>query len=54
MSHIILELKSIPRPLPCPCQSTSVLPHSSPPPFAHPPAPLTPFQKFDSRFHTVE
>ncbi|XP_022030577.1 leucine-rich repeat extensin-like protein 3 [Helianthus annuus] len=43
MSHIVLELESIPRPLPCPCQSTSVPPHSSPPPFARPPAPLTPF-----------
>ncbi|XP_022020244.1 lysine-rich arabinogalactan protein 19-like [Helianthus annuus] len=31
-----------------------VLPRSSPSPFSHPPAPLTPFPEFDTRFLTVE
>ncbi|KAF5760133.1 hypothetical protein HanXRQr2_Chr16g0749731 [Helianthus annuus] len=54
MRRRVLELESIPRPLPCPCQSTFVPPHSSPPPFARPPAPLTPFPEFDARFLTIE
>ncbi|KAJ0893456.1 hypothetical protein HanPSC8_Chr09g0377821 [Helianthus annuus] len=54
MSRKVLELESIPRPLPCPCQHASVPPCSSPPPFARPPAPLTPFPEFDARFLTVE
>ncbi|MFS8002054.1 hypothetical protein Hanom_Chr13g01197621 [Helianthus anomalus] len=54
MSHRILELESIPRSLLCPCHSTSVPPHSSPPPFARPPAPLTPFPEIDARFHVAE
>uniref|UniRef100_A0A251U2A0 Uncharacterized protein n=1 Tax=Helianthus annuus TaxID=4232 RepID=A0A251U2A0_HELAN len=54
MSRRILELEMTPRPLPCPCQPAFVPPHSSPSPFSHPPAPLTPFPEFDARFLTVE
>ncbi|XP_021996088.1 BCL-6 corepressor-like protein 1 [Helianthus annuus] len=54
LSLRVLELELTPRPPPCPCQSTFVPPHSSPSPFAHPPAPLTPFPGFDARFLTVE
>ncbi|XP_021975516.1 36.4 kDa proline-rich protein [Helianthus annuus] len=43
MSHRVLELESIPRPLPCPCQPAFVPPRSSSSPFARPPVPLTPF-----------
>ncbi|MFS8003589.1 hypothetical protein Hanom_Chr13g01215711 [Helianthus anomalus] len=50
----VLELESIPRPLPCPCQHASVPPRSSLPPFARPPASLTPFPEFNARFLTVE
>ncbi|XP_022031181.1 proline-rich protein 36-like [Helianthus annuus] len=54
MSRRILELEMTPRPLPCPCQPTFVPPRSSPSPLSHPPAPLTPFPEFDTRFLTVE
>ncbi|KAJ0722688.1 hypothetical protein HanOQP8_Chr08g0289501 [Helianthus annuus] len=54
MSHRVLELESIPRPLPYPCQHAFVPPRSSPPPFARPPTPLTPFPEFDGRFLTIE
>ncbi|XP_021991653.1 predicted GPI-anchored protein 58 [Helianthus annuus] len=54
MSRRILELEMTPRPLPCPCQPAFVPPRSSPSPFSHPPAPLTPFQEFDARFLTVK
>ncbi|KAJ0556069.1 hypothetical protein HanIR_Chr07g0309451 [Helianthus annuus] len=54
MSRRILELEMTPRPLPCPYQPAFVPPHSSPSPFSHPPAPLTPFPEFDARFLTVE
>ncbi|XP_021986338.1 vegetative cell wall protein gp1-like [Helianthus annuus] len=48
MSHRILELEMTPRPFPCPCQPSFVPPRSSLSPFSHPPAPLTPFPKFDT------
>ncbi|XP_021991236.1 vegetative cell wall protein gp1-like [Helianthus annuus] len=54
MSRRVLELEMTPRPLPRPCQPTFVPPRSSPSPFSHPPAPLTPFREFDTRFLTVE
>ncbi|XP_022030714.1 BCL-6 corepressor-like protein 1 [Helianthus annuus] len=50
----MLELEMTPRPLPYPCQSAFVPPRSSPSPFSHPPAPLTPFPEFDTSFLTVE
>ncbi|XP_022035941.1 proline-, glutamic acid- and leucine-rich protein 1-like [Helianthus annuus] len=54
MSRRILELEMTLRPLPCPCQPAFVPPRSSPSPFLHPPAPLTPFPEFDARFLIVE
>ncbi|XP_021990965.1 autism susceptibility gene 2 protein homolog [Helianthus annuus] len=54
MSRRILELEMTQRPLPCPCQPAFVPPRSSPSPFSHPPAPLTPFPEFDTLFLTVE
>ncbi|XP_035835977.1 extensin-like [Helianthus annuus] len=54
MSRRILELEMTPRPLPCPCQPSFVPPRSSLSPFSHPPAPLTPFPKFDTLFLIVE
>ncbi|KAJ0468039.1 hypothetical protein HanIR_Chr14g0692021 [Helianthus annuus] len=54
VSRRVLELETIPCPLLCPYQSTSVPLHSSPPLFARPHAPLTPFPEFDARFLTVE
>ncbi|MFS7920666.1 hypothetical protein Hanom_Chr03g00227521 [Helianthus anomalus] len=48
------ELEITPRPLPYPCQPSFIPPHSSPSPFSHPPAPLTPFPEFDTRFVTIE
>ncbi|XP_021998525.1 leucine-rich repeat extensin-like protein 3 [Helianthus annuus] len=54
MSRRILELEMTPQPLPCPCRPTFVPPRSSPSPFSHPPAPLTPFPEFDTRFLIVE
>ncbi|MFS7980035.1 hypothetical protein Hanom_Chr10g00934671 [Helianthus anomalus] len=53
MSRRILKLEETPRPLPCPYQPAFVPPRSSPSPFSHPPAPLTPFPEFDARFLTV-
>ncbi|MFS7912873.1 hypothetical protein Hanom_Chr02g00134981 [Helianthus anomalus] len=54
MSRRVLELELTPCPLLCPCQSAFVPPRLLPSPFAHPPAPLTPFPEFDARFITDE
>ncbi|MFS7946735.1 hypothetical protein Hanom_Chr06g00539781 [Helianthus anomalus] len=54
MNRRVLELESIPRTLPCPCQHAFVPSSTSLPPFARPPAPLTPFPEYDARFLTVE
>ncbi|MFS7906049.1 hypothetical protein Hanom_Chr01g00054791 [Helianthus anomalus] len=56
LSRRVLELKLTPScPPPCPCHSTFVPPHSTPPAsFVLPPAAPAPFSGFDARFLPVE